>query len=337
MRRCWVTLATILCTLAYARGDCPSDINNSGTTDVDDLLALIGAWGNCPAPPCSEDIDGDGDIDVDDMLILLGAFGPCDPESIHGCGGTAGTWARGGAGRPVFDAIPNGFRNTTAIVEDTFASTQLGDCVLPEGGDGPTIVTYPIEGGDLVEVSEAIFDPVTGAGFPDGDTRFAGLTRFHYTYMGRVTNIVKGKAFYQITQIRFSLTIEVPAWNPPDDAPDAHVAEWERFSEKLMIHEIGHADLYEAQFGNIKNRFENQPAGLISVQGITEPLFDDENNPNHAMWDLINQAAKDAIQANPNFTAMDEANEAYDAPPSKQNPDGTDHGRTQGAVLITNP
>ena len=37
---------------------CPADINHTGATDVDDLLAVINAWGACPAPPavCSADI-----------------------------------------------------------------------------------------------------------------------------------------------------------------------------------------------------------------------------------------------------------------------------------------
>jgi len=62
-------------------GDCPADLDGSGTVDVGDLLALLGAWGNCgdPCPPtCLGDIDGNCAVDVGDLLELLGAWGPCE-------------------------------------------------------------------------------------------------------------------------------------------------------------------------------------------------------------------------------------------------------------------
>jgi hypothetical protein len=57
---------------------CLGDIDGSGDVGVDDLLALIGAWGPCSDPSgCLEDIDGSGEVDVDDLLALIGAFGGC--------------------------------------------------------------------------------------------------------------------------------------------------------------------------------------------------------------------------------------------------------------------
>ena len=53
---------------------CPSDINGDGFVDVDDLLDLIGAWGNTSGPA---DINLDGIVDVNDMLELIGAWGSC--------------------------------------------------------------------------------------------------------------------------------------------------------------------------------------------------------------------------------------------------------------------
>lgn len=53
---------------------CPSDIDGSGTVDVDDLLLVIGAWGTASS---DEDIDNNGTVDVDDLLILISAWGPC--------------------------------------------------------------------------------------------------------------------------------------------------------------------------------------------------------------------------------------------------------------------
>jgi hypothetical protein len=49
------------------------DNNGDGLVDVADLLALLGAWGPCPA--CPEDTNGDGAIDADDLLNLLAGWG----------------------------------------------------------------------------------------------------------------------------------------------------------------------------------------------------------------------------------------------------------------------
>ncbi|MBG80298.1 MAG: hypothetical protein CMJ39_06275 [Phycisphaerae bacterium] len=54
--------------------ECPQgDVDCDGDVDVDDLLALLAAYGNC-AGGCDEDLDGDGDVDVDDLLLLLAAY-----------------------------------------------------------------------------------------------------------------------------------------------------------------------------------------------------------------------------------------------------------------------
>ena len=51
---------------------CPADLDGSGGVDVDDMLALLAAWGGPEA-----DLNDDGFTDVDDLLILLAAWGPC--------------------------------------------------------------------------------------------------------------------------------------------------------------------------------------------------------------------------------------------------------------------
>jgi hypothetical protein len=55
--------------------DCPADISGNGSVDVDDVLAVVAAFGDCGS--CSEDIDGDGTVGVDDLLVVIAAFGPC--------------------------------------------------------------------------------------------------------------------------------------------------------------------------------------------------------------------------------------------------------------------
>jgi hypothetical protein len=53
---------------------CPADVNSSGSVNVDDLLAVIGAWGQIGG---SSDITGDNIVNVDDLLAVISAWGPC--------------------------------------------------------------------------------------------------------------------------------------------------------------------------------------------------------------------------------------------------------------------
>jgi len=52
----------------------PGDLDGDGHVGVTDFLALLSAWGPCPAP-CAADLDGNGTVDVVDMLALLAAWG----------------------------------------------------------------------------------------------------------------------------------------------------------------------------------------------------------------------------------------------------------------------
>jgi hypothetical protein len=51
----------------------PGDVDGDGHCNVNDILAVVAAWGECPAP-CPEDLNGDGYVGVDDILLLLGYF-----------------------------------------------------------------------------------------------------------------------------------------------------------------------------------------------------------------------------------------------------------------------
>ncbi len=52
------------------------DINNDWIVNVTDLLAVIGAWGPCPASPtpCPADTDGDGQVNVADLLNIIASW-----------------------------------------------------------------------------------------------------------------------------------------------------------------------------------------------------------------------------------------------------------------------
>ena len=53
--------------------ECVGDVTGDMVVDVNDLLTLLGAFGQ--SGESSADIDGDMAVDVNDLLGLLGAFG----------------------------------------------------------------------------------------------------------------------------------------------------------------------------------------------------------------------------------------------------------------------
>ncbi len=58
---------------------CVGDVTADQQVNVNDLLAVINAWGPCPAPPttCPADITHDGNVGVNDLLAVISAWGPC--------------------------------------------------------------------------------------------------------------------------------------------------------------------------------------------------------------------------------------------------------------------
>jgi hypothetical protein len=60
---------------------CAGDINLNGVVNVEDLLAVIGAWGTCANPKdCPADIappGGNDLVNVQDLLAVIAAWGPC--------------------------------------------------------------------------------------------------------------------------------------------------------------------------------------------------------------------------------------------------------------------
>ncbi len=58
----------------------PSDIDGDGAVQVLDLLALLAAWGVCPATfdpagGCPADLNGDDVVGITDLLIMLMTYG----------------------------------------------------------------------------------------------------------------------------------------------------------------------------------------------------------------------------------------------------------------------
>ena len=53
---------------------CYGDFDNNGTVNIEDVLALLAAWGPCD---CLFDMDLDGFVSVEDLLVLLANWGDC--------------------------------------------------------------------------------------------------------------------------------------------------------------------------------------------------------------------------------------------------------------------
>jgi hypothetical protein len=53
----------------------PADLDLNGAVDVQDLVAMILAWG--PNPGSAADLNDDGEVNVQDMVDLVLAWGPC--------------------------------------------------------------------------------------------------------------------------------------------------------------------------------------------------------------------------------------------------------------------
>ena len=54
---------------------CAGDLDGTGEVTVDDLLSLLGFWGDGNA---GGDVNDDGNTNVDDLLLLIGSWGPCN-------------------------------------------------------------------------------------------------------------------------------------------------------------------------------------------------------------------------------------------------------------------
>jgi len=62
--------------LYNARPGCPSDLDGSGSTDLDDLNAVLASFGSADE---TADTNGDGIVDLQDLNLVLGAFGTACP------------------------------------------------------------------------------------------------------------------------------------------------------------------------------------------------------------------------------------------------------------------
>ena len=50
-----------------------ADVDCNGVVNIDDVFAILAAWGPCPG--CPEDVDGNGTVDIDDLFAVLADWG----------------------------------------------------------------------------------------------------------------------------------------------------------------------------------------------------------------------------------------------------------------------
>ncbi|MGP1347559.1 MAG: DUF922 domain-containing protein [Phycisphaerales bacterium] len=326
------------CTLvpaSSALGACPGDLNLDGATDSDDLSQMLSFFGQ----GAGGDLDGDGDTDSDDLGILLGDFG-CQtgivlPQSA--CIILIG--ARDAAGRPLGAPGPNGALELDPFVAFSVLCDAAPDCPCAGPvvlGGGVQTTTYPVNGTNLGEVSDAIFGD-GGAGPMIDGTRYAGSAQLSASFKTGPWQIVDGKICYSISEVSWTTTILLPDWaNQPEDLPADQKEEWDRFLGALTQHEQGHANINNQHMGAVRAQLVGAQVCIEIPEGVdlTDGLSDEERELiGDAVEASANQRFSDAINA----TNLDQDQTNYDDPPGADNPTGTDHGRTQGATLNTNP
>ena len=59
----------------YETTTCPGDLNDNEQVEIQDLLAVLGAWGPCTN--CEADINQSGAVDITDLLAIIESWGPC--------------------------------------------------------------------------------------------------------------------------------------------------------------------------------------------------------------------------------------------------------------------
>ena len=61
---------------------CLADVTGNGAVNIEDLLAVIGAWGVCAGqcpPYCAADVSHNCTVNIQDLLAVIAAWGACPP------------------------------------------------------------------------------------------------------------------------------------------------------------------------------------------------------------------------------------------------------------------
>ena len=61
------------------------DMNQDAAVGVDDLVALLEAWGPCPPSCCPGDLDADDEVGPADLAVLLSWWNRYSPRAYSWC------------------------------------------------------------------------------------------------------------------------------------------------------------------------------------------------------------------------------------------------------------
>ncbi|MFH1785396.1 MAG: DUF922 domain-containing protein [Candidatus Micrarchaeota archaeon] len=158
-----------------------------------------------------------------------------------------------------------------------------------------------------------------------GPNGYAAITRaeYEYTYCPDVSTTVDQEecnctcnATIGTLNVSVVITQDLPTWTGDGyaNATANQKAEWDRFMEKLRLHEDGHSSLYTAGKSKIENSIDSpsKTATAATCQKACEDAVGE-----------LDQAIYEGFEAG--ITEVDNDNKEYD--------DNTTHGATQGAVL----
>lgn len=127
------------------------------------------------------------------------------------------------------------------------------------------------------------------------------LTVWDLTWTYRDHSVDDG-CVLQDVRVTLTVTVTLPHWTPPPDAPEQLIAAWTRFFERIRVHEAGHQTIAERSAGELASAL----SGLHSATC-------------QALWTTAERLATRVVERGR------AQNRAYDVE--------TQHGQTQGVEL----
>jgi predicted secreted Zn-dependent protease len=168
-----------------------------------------------------------------------------------------------------------------ATVESTAAGGKKTIYAIPT----PAIVYYKIQGSTETDLAKEIQSK--------GPEGYAGYTNWYIRWGW--PGFDHEECDLSKAWITTKVSLTMPSWVPPSDAPEDLVRNWARFSQALNVHEQGHVDNVVKALPLLQSAIQN--SDCITADSAANHVLDKLRG-----WDV-----------------------QYD--------DNTDHGRTQGAVF----
>jgi predicted secreted Zn-dependent protease len=160
---------------------------------------------------------------------------------------------------------------------------------------------YRIYGNTSAQIKTQLSQCPPIAASTDGAS-FAAETGSKLNWQYSSTSDTSGTCRISGVEVGLHINMVLPVWQPTSDAASGLAANWQNLISSLTVHENGHVAIYQQYANQLLHDLQALPA--TSCTSIA--------------------ASVDAVSA-ANITALNTANEAYDA--------ATNHGVTQGAVL----